>query len=93
MKSEVYSWRVSADLKLELEREARRRQRSLAAMLEMAAREWLERIRAGRRNDGEQIRLRSAASKCIGAIAGGDPERAESARRLVRKRLRRRNDC
>ena len=41
MKTEVYSWRVSADLKTGLEREARRRKISLSAALDLAAQEWL----------------------------------------------------
>ena len=41
MKTEVYSWRVSTELKTGLEREARRRKISLAAALDIAAHEWL----------------------------------------------------
>ena len=41
MKTEVYSWRVSTDLKMSLEREARRRRAALSAVLDMTAREWL----------------------------------------------------
>ena len=42
MKTEVYSWRVSTDLKTGLEREARRRKISLAKALDLAAEEWLK---------------------------------------------------
>ena len=42
MKSEVYSWRVSTELKSGLEREARRRKISVSAVLDLAAREWLK---------------------------------------------------
>jgi hypothetical protein len=41
MKTEVYSWRVSPDIKTGLEREARRRKMSVSAVLDLAAREWL----------------------------------------------------
>ncbi len=41
MKSKVYSWRVSTELKTKLEREARRRKTSFSDILDLAAREWL----------------------------------------------------
>jgi hypothetical protein len=41
MKTEVYSWRVSTNVKAGLEREARRRKTSVSAILDMAAQEWL----------------------------------------------------
>jgi len=47
MKSEIYSWRVSTDIKTNLEREARRRGMSLAAVLDLAAEEWLKRAQPG----------------------------------------------
>ena len=89
MKSEVYSWIVSADIKSGLEQEARRRHLSLAAALDEAARDWLGKSSAG--DEQAQTRLRNAASRWIGAISGGDPSRAENARRLVRDRLRKRH--
>ncbi|MGA3025256.1 MAG: hypothetical protein ABSF98_10825 [Bryobacteraceae bacterium] len=92
MKSEVYSWRVSADLKTGLEREARRRKTSLSAVLEMAARDWLN--SGGAETDGgeAQLRLHEAASKCFGALASGNAHRSENARQALRQRLRRRHD-
>ena len=45
MKTEVYSWRVSSDLKPDLEREAHSRKASLASLLDTAAREWLKECR------------------------------------------------
>ena len=57
MKNEVYSWRVSSDLKIGLEREARRRKISLSAVLDLAARDWLSRSRAEMESDAEQLRL------------------------------------
>ena len=88
MKTEVYSWRVSTDLKTGLEREARRRKVSLSGLLDLAAREWLK--NNGWENEGEdqQRRLHQAASKCLGAFAGGDAGRSENVRRTVRRRLR-----
>ncbi len=92
MKSEVYSWRVSTDLKTGLEREARRRKMSLSAILDLAARDWLGKAGADPDCGEEQLRLRQAASNCFGALDGGDPHRSENARRTVRERLRRRHD-
>lgn len=90
MKTEVYSWRVSTELKTGLEREARRRKISLAAALDLAAREWLKQ---GADNDDarEQKRLHEAAAKAIGCIEGDDPRRAENAREMVRRLIRRRH--
>jgi len=92
MKNEVYSWRVSTDLKTGLEREARQRRISLSAVLDLAARDWLNKSGAGLEGDEEQFRLREAASKCLGAFASGDAQRSENARQAVRRRLRRRHD-
>jgi hypothetical protein len=89
MKSEVYSGRVSTDLKTGLEREARRRRISVAAILDLAARDWLNQSGAETDGDEEQTCLRKAASKWFGAIAGGDAHRVENARQAVRRRLRR----
>ena len=91
MKSEVYSWRVSADLKTGLEREARRRKVSVSAVLDLAARDWLSKGGAKIDSEEEQLRLRKAASKSFGALASGDPYRSENARHAVRQRLRRCN--
>ncbi len=41
MKTEVYSWRVSTEIKNGMEREARRRDNSLSAALDLAAKDWL----------------------------------------------------
>ena len=92
MKSEVYSWRVSTDLKTRLEREARRRKMSLSAVLDLAARHWLSKGGAETEGDEEQLRLQRDASKCFGALASGNAHRSENARQAVRQRLRRHYD-
>ena len=89
MKTEVYSWRVSSDVKASLEREARRRKISMAAALDAAAREWLQKSAAANEGDGEQRRLQKAASKWLGALASGNAQRSETASQDVRDRLRR----
>ena len=92
MKSEVYSWRVSTDLKTGLEREAHRRKLSVAAVLDLAARDWLNKGGAETDGDEEQPRLHKAASKCFGSLASGNGHRSENARQAVRQRLRRHYD-
>jgi hypothetical protein len=91
MKTEVYSWRVSTDVKTGLEREARRRKMSISGVLDLAAREWLN--KSGSENDGdeEQLRLHRAALKCCGAFEGETITRSENVREDVRRRLRRKN--
>jgi len=90
MKTEVYSWRVSSDVKTSLEREARRRKISMSAALDSAAREWL--LKSGVSNEGneEQRRLQEAASRWLGTLASGNARRSETAAQNVRDRLRRR---
>jgi hypothetical protein len=89
MKAEVYSWRLSSDLKSDLEQEARRRKLSLSAALDLAAREWLTKARSGAEGDEEeQRRLQESASSLLGAFTGGDPDRSRNAREAVQKCLR-----
>jgi hypothetical protein len=86
-KSQVYSWRVASDTKAELERAARRANQSLAALLDRIVREWLDAARSDGAEAAEQKRLHDAAAKSIGVLRGGDPHRAEHARRTIRARL------
>ena len=88
MKTEVYSWRVASDLKSELEHEARRRNTSVSAILEQAAREWLNTSGNDVASDDAQRRLHRAASECFGAFEGGAAHRSENVRRSIRERLR-----
>jgi hypothetical protein len=90
MKTEVYSWRVSSELKQSLEREARRRKASIASILDAAARAWLAKSRASIADDEEQKRLHAAIEPLLGSISGGDPYRAESVSAIVRARLKKR---
>jgi post-segregation antitoxin (ccd killing protein) len=89
MKTEVYSWRLSAELKSTLEQEARRRKISVSAALDTAVQEWIEHSRDNSGDEDQQQRLRSAALECVGSISSGNPSRAENARQLVRERLQR----
>ena len=87
MKTEVYSWRISSELKSELERQAHLRKISISSILDLATREWL-RNSVENNDDEEQRRLHRAAESSIGAVSGGDPHRAERAREIIRRRLR-----
>ncbi len=89
MKTEVYSWRLSSDLKTGLEREARRRKISVSAALDLAAREWLLKSGLANEDDQGQYRLKKAASRWVGALASGDAQRSEKVSQTVRQRLRR----
>jgi hypothetical protein len=91
MKTEVYSWRVSADLKSDLERAARRRKISLSAALDLAAQEWLQKSEADPDDAERQKELQRAASACFGAFASGKRRRSETARQIIRERLRRKH--
>lgn len=91
-KTAVYSWRLSADLKLALEQAARRNQESVAVLLDRIVRERLASLTSGD-EEAEQRRLRAAVASCIGTIDGGDPDRATRARETIRERLARRRDA
>jgi hypothetical protein len=86
MKTEVYSWRLSADRKAELEEEARRERTSLAELLDRVTADWLAQRRNGHSDDdAEQAAIRKRAMSAIGSIRGGDPTRSERASELVRE--------
>ena len=88
-KNQVYSWRLTTETKDSLEREAKRRGRTIADVLDTLTAKWL----ASRGTDAEaeeEARVRAAALRCVGRIRGTNPARAEQARELVRQRLLRR---
>jgi hypothetical protein len=91
MRKEVYSWRVSTEIKSDLEREARIRRTSVSALLDMAVREWMRGRPAARNDDQEQQRLHAALENCVGTVTGRNRRRSETARESIRKRLRRRH--
>ncbi len=88
MKTEVYSWRVSAQRKADLESEARREGTSLAGLLERITDNWLRQRRNG--DEAEQAAIRRRAAAAIGSIVGGDPTRSSRASQLVEEILRER---
>jgi len=89
MKTEVYSWRVSAQRKAELESEARREGTSLAGLLERITTDWLQERRESRNGDeAEQAAIRRRVMATVGTIRGGDPTRSQRASELVREIIR-----
>ena len=93
LKSEVYSWRLSPEVKTALDLEARREGSAVATLLDQMAGEWLAARRGSAvQEDAEQRRLHAAAAGIFGSIAGANPRRAERARGAIRKRLAHRYD-
>ena len=88
-RSEVYSWRLAPDLKSELEREAKREGRSLGALLEKIAQEWLHAQRRLEYDAEEQKRLHEAVYKNIGGIEG-ESDWSITVRETVRRSIRKR---
>jgi hypothetical protein len=81
------------NIETELEREARRRKISVAALLEVAARELPTKNSAEDESAWEQARFQQAAHKCFGALEGGTTRRSATVRQEIRRRLRQRNGC
>jgi len=93
MKTEVYSWRLSAARKAELESEARRDGTSVSRLLEQITTEWLAKKRNGHLDDdAEQAALRKRVMATVGTIRGNDPTRAERASELVREIIVRKHE-
>jgi hypothetical protein len=91
MKTEVYSWRVSAEKKVALESEAMREGKSVAQVLDDISSEWLEQRRRSLAEDElEQKKLRDRVLKLAGSLSGGDFERASNASRRVKEILAKR---
>src|SRR6266853_610938 len=90
MKTEVYSWRLSGELKSDLEREAHLRKVSVSSALETAVRDWLKKSNTDAPDAQAQRKLRAAAARCLGVLTALNSRRAETAREAVRRRLKRR---
>lgn len=92
-KTEVYSWRLSPDMKHALEEAARRNHQTVAKLLDHIVEQWLREIHASDQDaeDAEQRRLHAAAATALGLIQGGDPNRSERVRAQLRTRLARKH--
>jgi hypothetical protein len=90
-KDDVYSWRISRARKAALEHVAREERVSMAELLDRVTGEWISARSSGvEGEDTEQARLRAAATRFIGAIRGGDPNRAAQARQRLQAILKER---
>ena len=93
MKTEVYSWRLNSEKKLELESEARRAGKSVADVLDEISSEWLSMRRDANNGDGaQQARIRKRIMATVGTVHGGDPTRATRSKELVREILKQKHD-
>ncbi len=88
MKTEVYSWRVDAEVKSDLKREARLRKVSMSALLDTVVRDWLKRNNEA--SDAQQRRIRKAVEKYAGVLSDVNLPRSDRVREAVRERLRQR---
>jgi len=70
-KSEVYSWRLSLALKMQLEAAAREEKVPLSALLERLVREWLDKQMPD--DSEQQRRLHERARRAIGTVSIGGP--------------------
>jgi Mg2+ and Co2+ transporter CorA len=91
-KSEVYSWRLSVETKSALEETARRKQSSIAELLDQIVNDWLAHQQELEADEAEQQRLHEAALQIIGNIRGDDPDRSSNAKTLLRAKLARRRE-
>lgn len=82
-KSAIYSWRLAPDLKLALEEAARSKNESVAELLDQISREWIT-SNSSADDEEAQRRLHAAASKHLGTIASGDPDRSTRVRETLR---------
>ena len=89
MKTAVYSWRLSVELKAHLEQQAREEGRSISDLLEELASEGLRMRRSQFDDEAEQAAIRLRAAAGVGAVRGGEPTRASRARDLVREIIKR----
>ncbi len=90
MKSEVYSWRLSSELKSDLERAARLKKVSTSAIIEFAVRDWLQNAGANAGDADQQKALHARVAASLGVLAGRNARRAETARALIVQRLTKR---
>jgi hypothetical protein len=71
-KSEVYSWRLTRELKIQLEAAARDEKTSIGTVLDRVVREWLAKRTFSEEDDAEQQRrLRERAMKAVGTASIG----------------------
>jgi hypothetical protein len=90
MKTNIYSLRMSSDIRRDLEREARRRKVKVSQVIHTALREWLTQNQRDFTGDEEQKRLHAVAERMIGVSRGKDPNRSANVSKTMRESLGRR---
>lgn len=90
-KSEVYSWRVSLQMKRALEETARRQKQSISTLLEkIVAQSFRTGVEGWNEEEAVlQERLHAAGRAAIGKIKSGRTDRSKRVREEVRRKLRR----
>jgi hypothetical protein len=91
MRDQVYSWRLTAEQKSDLERAARLQKVPVSSILSMAVQDWLQKTGRELSEEDQQRQLHEVAEKHLGAFAGRNSRRAENARQTIRARLRKRH--
>jgi|SRR6476646_11410928 hypothetical protein len=88
-KSEVYSWRLTPELKMQLEAAARDEKASIGIILDRVVREWLAKRPLSEGDDAEQQRqLRERAMKAVGTVSIGlGPYTNERVREVMGEQL------
>ena len=87
-KTEIYTWRVSSEMKAGLEEAARNSNRSVARLLDEIVAERLD--ATGQADDAEMLnqrRVHARAARFAGGFCGTDPRRSGHVRARVRARL------
>lgn len=87
MKTEIYSLRMSNEVRADLERIARRRKVKVSQVIHTALREWLAQNLRDIASDKEQQRLHAIAERLIGVSRGKDPNRSTRVSKLMRESL------
>jgi hypothetical protein len=87
-KSEVYSWRLTPELKAELEAAARAEKTSVSQIIEGVVRDWLA-TRERHYDKDEQARIDRKLEACFGVFEGdGTSATNERIREIVGERIR-----
>jgi predicted membrane chloride channel (bestrophin family) len=81
-KSEILSWRLSREVKTQLETAARDEKASVDAILDRAVREWLVK-RPRQLSEEEQRRLREQLLQAAGTVSVGGPSATNAEVRRV----------
>lgn len=93
-KSEVYSWRVSSQMKRVLEEVARREKQSISALLEKIVNQFFRHGVEGWNEEEAalQERLHTAGLAAIGKINSGRTDRSKRVREDLRRKLQRKHE-